>query len=104
MDDDYKSRIEANQSFINNVRADIDMQKGILTDKKQQNSDLYGELERQKENLDHRNVEITRLKGDLTSQQDLNQSLTHQKKSLEEELHALREKNREDMGELDRLN
>ena len=36
-----------------------------MTDKKKQNSDLYIELERQKENLDNLNVNISRLRGDL---------------------------------------
>jgi DNA repair exonuclease SbcCD ATPase subunit len=75
MDDDYKSRIESNLVFIANIRNEIDDQKGILTDRKKQNSDLYIELDRQKDNLEHRNVEISRLRGDLTSQTDLNSSL-----------------------------
>lgn len=49
MDDDYKSRIDSNLLFIANLRNEIDDQKGILTDRKKQNSDLYIELERQKE-------------------------------------------------------
>ena len=77
MDDDYKSRIESNLVFIANLRNEIDDQKTVLTDRKKQNSDLYIELERQKDNLDHRNVDISRLRGDLTSQQDLNSSLQH---------------------------
>ncbi len=72
MDDDYKGRIEANLVFVANLRNEIDDQKGMLTDKKKQNSDLYIELERQKENLDNLNVNISRLRGDLTSGQDLN--------------------------------
>lgn len=72
MDDDYKGRIEANLVFVANLRNEIDDQKGLLTDKKKQNSDLYIELERQKENLDNLNVNISRLRGDLTSGQDLN--------------------------------
>ena len=67
MDDDYKSRIETNLVFVANLRNEIDDEKGLLTDKKKQNSDLYIELERQKENLDNLNVNISRLRGDLTS-------------------------------------
>ena len=67
MDDDYKSRIESNLVFVANLRNEIDDQKSVLTDRKKQNSDLYIELERQKDNLDHRNVDIARLRGDLTS-------------------------------------
>lgn len=72
MDDEYKGRIEGNLVFVANLRNEIDDQKGLLTDKKKQNSDLYIELERQKENLDNLNVNISRLRGDLTSGQDLN--------------------------------
>jgi len=67
MDDDYKGRIETNLVFVANLRNEVDDQKGSLTDKKKQNSDLYIELERQKENLDNLNVNIARLRGDLTS-------------------------------------
>ena len=65
MDDDYKGRIDANLVFIANLRNEIDDQKNILTDRKKQNSDLYIELERQKDSLDHRSVEISRLRADL---------------------------------------
>lgn len=68
MDDDYKGRINTNLVFIANLRNEIDDQKTTLTDRKKQNSDLYIELERQKDSLDHRNVEISRLRADLNSQ------------------------------------
>ena len=68
MDDDYKGRIETNLVFIANLRNEIDDQKGGLTDRKKQNSDLYIELERQKDSLDHRTVDIARLRADLQSQ------------------------------------
>lgn len=67
MDDDYKGRIESNLVFIANLRNEIDDQKGLLTDRKKQNSDLYVELERQKENLDNLTVNISRIRGDLQS-------------------------------------
>lgn len=65
MDDDYKVRIEGNLTFISSLRNEIDDNKAILTDRKKQNSDLYLELERQKDALDHRSVEIARLRADL---------------------------------------
>ena len=75
MDDDYKARIEGNLTFIASLRNEIDDNKSILTDRKKQNSDLYLELEKQKDALDHRSVEIARLRADLHAQQDLNSSL-----------------------------
>lgn len=104
MDDDYKARIETNLVFIANLRNETDDQKGVLTDRKKQNADLYSELERIKDNIDHRNVEVARLRGDLTSQADLNSSLQQQKKALEDELGSLRDRNRDDAQEIDRLN
>lgn len=103
MDDDYKGRIESNLVVIASLRNEIDDQKNVLTDRKKQNADLYQELERQKDILDHRSVEIARLRADLQAQQDLNQSLLHQKKQLEDELYQLRERNREDAAEIERL-
>jgi predicted nucleic acid-binding Zn-ribbon protein len=62
------------------------------------------ELERQKDTLDNRQVEIARLRADLHAQQDLNASLLNQKKQLDEDLQNLRERNREDANEIDKLN
>jgi hypothetical protein len=62
------------------------------------------ELERQKDCLDNRQVEIARLRADLHAQQDLNASLLNQKKQLDEDLQNLRERNREDSIEIDKLN
>lgn len=62
------------------------------------------ELERQKDCLDNRQVEIARLRADLHAQQDLNASLLNQKKQLDEDLQNLRERNREDANEIDKLN
>jgi hypothetical protein len=80
MDDEYRSRIESNLTFIASLRNEIDDNKGVLTDRKKQNSDLYMELERQKDILDNRQVEIARLRADLHAQQDLNSSLLNQKR------------------------
>ena len=75
IDDDYKARIESNLVFISNLRNEIDDQKGMLTDKKKQNSDLYLELERQKENLDSLSLNISRIRSDLGTASELNSSL-----------------------------
>ena len=72
MDDDYKARIEANLVFIASLRNEVDDQKSFLTDKKKQNSDLYAELERHKENLDNLALNISRIRADLSSASDLN--------------------------------
>ena len=52
MDDDYKGRIDTNLTFVSSLRNEVDDLKATLTDKKKQNSDLYIELERQKDTLD----------------------------------------------------
>jgi hypothetical protein len=57
MDDDYRARIDANLVFISNLRNEVDDHKAVLIDRKKQNSDLYIELERQKDLLDQRSVE-----------------------------------------------
>ena len=102
-DDDYKGRIEGNLSLIAGLRNEIDDNKAILTDRKKANSDLYLELDRQKDALDHRSVEIARLRADLHAQQDLNSSLNNQKKQLDDDLQQLRERNRDDAIEIDKL-
>jgi hypothetical protein len=75
MDDDYKARLEANLVFIANLRNEIDDNKALLGDRRKQNSDFYIELERSKESLDSRSLDISRLRADLQSQQDLLASL-----------------------------
>jgi len=44
------------------------------------------------------------MRADLHSQQDLSGSLTNQKKSLEDDLCQVRDRNREDAAEIDKLN
>ena len=65
MEDDYKSRVEANIGMISTLRQEIDDQRNLLVDRKKQNADLYTELDNQKEGLNSRHVEISRLKTDL---------------------------------------
>ena len=51
--------------MISTLRQEIDDQKSFLIDRKKQNADLYTELDQQKEVLNTRHVEISRLKSDL---------------------------------------
>ena len=104
MEDDYRSRVEANINMIATLRQEIDDQKNFLVDRKKQNADLYTELDAQKDTLNSRHMEISRLKSDLLQHQDLNSQLLAQKKHLEDELQNLRERNRQDAEEIDKLN
>ena len=104
MEEDYKSRVEANINMVSSLRQEIDDQKSFLVDRTKQNADLYTELDSQKEVLNSRHVEISRLKSDLVQHQDLNAQLLSQKKHLEEELYNLRDRNRQDAEEIDKLN
>lgn len=104
MEDDFKSRVEANIGMISTLRQEIDDQRNLLVDRKKQNADLYSELDSQKEILNSRHIEISRLKNDLGQHQDLNNQLLQQKKHLEDEFQNLRERNRQDSEEIDKLN
>lgn len=104
MDDDYKARIDTNLATISTIKSEIDDGKHSLAERKSANNQLYAEIDRQKEALSNRNVEASRLKGDLIGQQDLHASLQNQKKQLEDDLSKLRERNHEDMQEIDKLN
>ena len=104
MEDDYKSRVEVNINMISTLRQEIDDQKSLLIDRKKQNADLYTELDTQKDILNSRHAEIARLRSDLAQHQDLNAQLQSQKKHLETELMNLRERNRQDAEEIDKLN
>ena len=72
MEDDYRSRVEVNINMISTLRQEIDDQKNFLVDRKKQNADLYTELDTQKDTLNSRHMEISRLKSDLMQHQDLN--------------------------------
>jgi hypothetical protein len=65
MEDDYRSRVEVNINMIQTLRQEIDDQKNFLVDRKKQNADLYTELDSQKDTLNSRHMEISRLKSDL---------------------------------------
>lgn len=104
MEDNYKARVEANIGMIGTLRQEIDDQRNLLVDRKKQNADLYTELDSQKDTLNNRHVEISRLKNDLGQHQDLNSQLMNQKRHLEDELANLRERNRQDAEEIDKLN
>ena len=65
MEEDYRSRVEVNINMIQTLRQEIDDQKNFLVDRKKQNADLYTELDAQKDTLNNRHMEISRLKSDL---------------------------------------
>lgn len=75
MEEDYRSRVEVNINMIATLRQEIDDQKNFLVDRKKQNADLYTELDNQKDTLNSRHMEISRLKSDLLQHQDLNSQL-----------------------------
>ena len=104
MEEDYRSRVEVNINMIQTLRQEIDDQKNFLVYREKETSEIYTELDCQKDSLNNRHVEISRLKSDLNQHQDLNAQLLAQKKHLEDELHNLRERNRQDAEEIDKLN
>jgi phage-related minor tail protein len=65
MEEDYRSRVEVNINMVQTLRQEIDDQKNFLVDRKKQNADLYTELDCQKDALNNRHMEISRLKSDL---------------------------------------
>ena len=75
MEEDYRQRVEVNINMINTLRQEIDDQKNFLVDRKKQNADLYTELDSQKDTLNSRHMEISRLKSELLQHQDLNAQL-----------------------------
>lgn len=103
MDEDYKSRVDGNIRFIQTLRADVDEQRALYNDRRKQNAELNAELDRQRSIIADRNADIQRLNHEFSIQSDRNQSLASQKHQNEDELHALRERNREDLEEIDRL-
>jgi len=70
-------RLESNNALIGNLRKETEEQRNMLGDRKKQNADLNGELDRQRAALNEKNVEIQRSKHDLAQLQDLNQSLNN---------------------------
>ena len=104
MDEDYKSRVDANIRFIQTLRSEVDEQRTIYNDRKRQNAELNTELDRQRALISDRNVDIQRVKHEQQVSEDTNASLQSQKRQTDDELNALRERNREDLEEIDRLN
>ena len=104
MDEDYKSRVDANIRFIQTLRSEVDDQRSIYNDRKRQNAELNTELDRQRQLISDRNVDIQRVKHEMQVSEDTNTSLKSQKRQIDDELTALRDRNREDLEEIDRLN
>ena len=104
MDEDYKSRVDANIRFIQTLRTEVDEQRTIYNDRKRQNAELNTELDRQRALISDRNVDIQRVTHEQQVSEDTNASLQSQKRQTDDELNALRSRNREDLEEIDRLN
>lgn len=104
MDEDYKSRVDANIRFIQTLRTEVDEQRTIYNDRKRQNAELNTELDRQRALISDRNVDIQRVTHEQQVSEDTNASLQSQKRQTDDELNALRQRNREDLEEIDRLN
>jgi len=58
--------LESNNALIGNLRKETEEQRNMLADRKKQNADLNGELDRQRGALNEKNVEIQRSKHDLS--------------------------------------
>ena len=104
MDEDYKARVDGNLRFIQTLRAEVDEQKNIYNERKRQNAELNTELDRQRTLISERNIDIQRVKHELQVSDDQNANLQSQKRQCDDELSALRDRNRDDLEEIDRLN
>lgn len=104
MDEDYKTRVDANIRFIQTLRTEVDEQRTIYNDRKRQNAELNTELDHQRALISDRNIDIQRVKHEQQVSEDTNVSLQSQKRQTDDELTALRERNREDLEEIDRMN
>lgn len=76
-EEDFRARLESNNGLIGNLRKETEEQRNMLNDRKKQNADLNGELDRQRAALNEKNVEIQRSKHDMAQLQDMNQSLNN---------------------------
>lgn len=104
MDEDYKTRVDANIRFIQTLRTEVDEQRTIYNDRKKNNCELNTELDRQRALISDRNVDIQRVSHEQQISEDTNVSLQSQRRQTEDELCHLRERNQEDLQEIDRLN
>ena len=75
MDEDYKSRVDANIRFIQTLRTEVDEQRTIYNDRKRQNAELNTELDRQRALISDRNVDIQRVTHEQQVSEDTNASL-----------------------------
>lgn len=82
MEDDYKSRVEANLLFIANLRSEIDELRTIYNEKKKQNQDLLNDFDRHRGHHDSKQVELLRVKNDLEKERAMEGPYQQQHKSL----------------------
>lgn len=103
MDEDYKSRVEGNIHFIQTLRGEVDEQRNLYSERKKQNENLTAETEFLKTNIVEKTTDINRLKHETDQVHHTGEDLQLKKRQCDEELHDLRERNREDLCELDNL-
>ena len=75
MDEDYKTRVDANIRFIQTLRSEVDEQRVVYNDRKQQNAELNTELDRQRTLISDRSVDIQRVRHEHQVSEDTNASL-----------------------------
>ena len=97
MEDDYKQRIDTNKRFVQTLRSEGDEQKSIHDERRHINCNFNIELDRQRSLAQDRNQEISKLKIDVYTAIDGNHNLQAQKRRCEEEIAALRDRNRDDL-------
>lgn len=103
MEEDYRLRVDSNVRLVQTLRAEVDEQAMVFDERRHQNCDLSSELDQHRIAIQERNAEVQRLKHELTFTVDQNSSLQAQKRKNEEELQNIRERNRNDLAEIERL-
>lgn len=79
MEEDYKSRVDQNIRYNQTLRTEVDEQRLIQNDRNRLNADLNSDLDRQKQLICDRNMDIHRANHEMQASQDSNASLYTQK-------------------------
>jgi len=100
-DGDYKGRNDVNLKVIANLKTDIDVLKSTLAEKNIEYQENKAENLAIKDIADHRAIDISKLKNELSGSIDQNNRLKDDKRSLESNLANAKDEKRKLLGQLD---
>ncbi|TNV81647.1 hypothetical protein FGO68_gene17564 [Halteria grandinella] len=102
-EEEGRAKVDVSLQFIATLRNEVEAQRRLLNDRRQQNADLRVELQRTDDAGEAKKLDNSRLKIELAGQREQNDQLNLQKRRTIDDLTRERDRNAGDSNEIDRL-